>query len=178
VNTVAILATIGGFSVGLAGVVANVVIDWRRRTQEVELAEKRQMHERELERGPRLYERRAPVYKRMMGIVQPVMEHVEGRNPMVQFGNPPPLPDEPTIEEQRAFQVELRTYGSKEVGDAFHDFVQKVRSFQVNATVFETIRDQRAPMDDQREQMDAARERAREAADTLARLVSDELAAL
>ena len=44
-----------------------------------------------------------------MKIVQPVMEHVEARNPIISFDPTPPLPEEPSIEEQRALQVDLRT---------------------------------------------------------------------
>lgn len=142
------------------------------------LAEKQHEHERELARGTRLYDRRAPVYERMMAIVQPGMEHVEARNKVVRFSVEPPLPPEPELEDQRALQIELRTHGSKEVGDAFHDFVQKVFAFQLTATTYETSRDQggRGDLSGEGQAMEDARKEAREAADKLQRLVADELA--
>jgi hypothetical protein len=178
VNAVALAATIGGAAVGIVTVIANVVLAAIRRGHDVELAEKQHAHERELSRGDRLYERRAPVYESMMKVVQPVMEHVERRNPIWSSSSDPPLPPEPTIDDQRAVQIELRTHGSKAVGDAFQDWVNKVRQFQFDATAFESIerRGEGQPVTDARLQMDASRDRAREAADTLARLVSDELA--
>jgi hypothetical protein len=176
VNTVALAATIGGSVVGLAGVISNVVLAKLRQGQELDLADRQHVHERELARGDRLYERRALVYEQMMGVVATTMEHVERRNPMISFSNEPPLPDEPSVDDQRAMQIKLRTHGSKAVGDAFHDWVQKVRQFQLNATAFEMVRDQRAPFTDEREVMDDARVEAREAADKLARLLADELA--
>ena len=115
-----------------------------------------------------------------MRIVQPTMEHVGARNPLVRLGPPPPLPPEPTIDDQRAVQIELRTHGSKETGDAFQDWATKVRNFLFEATHFETICEQGGrgeELRDARGHMDTARGEANEAADNLARLVSDELAA-
>jgi hypothetical protein len=178
VDTVALAATIGSATIGTVTVIANVALAKIRSGQEVELAEKQHEHERELARGDRLYARRAPVYESMMKIVQPTMEHVERRNPIWSSTSDPPLPPEPSIEDQRAVQIELRTHGSKEVGDAFHDFVQKVHRFQIEASNFESIerRGQGQQVTDARMQMDAARDEARAAADNLARLISDELA--
>jgi hypothetical protein len=176
VNAVALAATIGGSVVGLAGVISNVVLAKLRQGQELDLADKQHVHERELARGDRLYDRRAPVYESMMKIVQPVMEHVESRNPLVQFGNPPPLPPEPTIDEQRDMQIHLRTYASEEIGDAYRGWFRKVRSFQFEADTFEQLRAQGGPAMGTRQPMDTARAEAVEAADNLARLVRDELA--
>jgi hypothetical protein len=178
VDTVALVATLGGFAVGLAGVLSNVAIAWIKRGQDVELAEKQHAHERELARGSRLYERRAPVYERMMGVVLPVMEHVEARNPIISWSSDPPLPPEPSLDEQRDIQIQLRTHGSKEVGDSFQEWFGKVRLFSLNASTLERIRDQAESQQvvDAMEKMEAARVEAREATDTLSRLVSDELA--
>jgi hypothetical protein len=176
VDTVALVATVGGSAVALASIGGNVLIAKVQRRQAVELAEGEHMHERELARGDRLYKRRAPVYQAMMGIVQPVMEHVEARNPIMTVHPSPSLPDEPPVDEQRGLQVELRTHGSPEIADAFHDFVMKVRQFQIEATTFETVRASTAPLSGERRRMDEARDQAREAADELQRLVADELA--
>jgi hypothetical protein len=63
VDAVALAATIGGSLVAVAGIGGNVYIARLQRRTEVKLAEDRQQHERDLARGQRLYERRAPVYE-------------------------------------------------------------------------------------------------------------------
>jgi hypothetical protein len=176
VDTVALVATVGGSAVALASIGGNVLIAKAQRRQAVELAQSQHLHERELARGDRLYNRRAPVYEAMMGIVQPVMEHVEARNPIITFTPSPSLPEEPSVADQRAMQIELRTHGSPEVSAAFHDFVMKVRRFQIEATTFETVHASTAQLSGERQRMNAARDEARAAADELERLVADELA--
>jgi hypothetical protein len=96
--------------------------EWRSRGDRDaarKVAETTHRHERELARGARLYERRAQVYESMMRVVQPAMENVEARNPIITFSNTPPPPPEPSLDEQRELQIQLRTHGSKEIGDAF-----------------------------------------------------------
>jgi hypothetical protein len=112
----------------------------------------------------------------MMAIIQPTMEHVQARNPVSSLDPPPPLPPEPSMDDQRALQIQLRTHGSKEIGDAFQDWSRKVQSFLLLATTYEMMREHGQELGDSRALMDGARERAQEAADKLARLVSDELA--
>ena len=103
-DTVALVATVGGIVVAVGSIVGNVAISKVQRRQAVELAEGQHVHERELARGDRLYKRRAPVYEAMMGIVQTVMEHVEGRSPILTVHPSPPLPTEPSVDDQRAVQ--------------------------------------------------------------------------
>jgi hypothetical protein len=95
---------------------------------------------------------------------------------MMTFNPAPPLPAEPSVDAQRALQIELRAHGSPEVSDAFHDYVQKARRFQIQATAYETVLKAGAQLSNERETMETAREQAREAADRLQRLASDELA--
>jgi hypothetical protein len=178
VDSVALAATIGGAFVGVAGIASNVALARIRSKQDLQLAERQQVHERELARGQRLYERRAPVYESMMKVVQPLMEHVEARSPMMTVGPQVQLPPEPSIDEQRALQVQPRTHGSVAIGDAFQDFFRKVREFLWRASTYETLREQRAPFGDAGVEMETARAQARDAADTLARLVADELSSL
>ena len=100
---------------------------------------------------------------------------------MVRLTVEPPLPPEPSVDEQRALQIELRTHGSVAVGDAFHDYVTKVRSFQLQASTYEIVLEQTGPSDqvaEERDKMEEARTQARAAADTLARLVAEELGSL
>jgi hypothetical protein len=176
-----VVAIVGAISTPLVAVAGYGFAEWRSRGDRHaahRLAEEAHGHERELARGARLYERRAPVYESMIKVVQPTMEHVEARNPVISFSNQPQLPPEPSVDDQRELQIQLRTHGSKEIGDAFQDLVQRVRSFMLNASTYETIRDQggRDDLAASGTRMHDAREKAREAADKLARLVSDELA--
>jgi hypothetical protein len=71
-----------------------------------------------------------------MRVVHPLLERVEATEPTVRFGSEPELPPEPSIDEQRALQVELGTYGSLAIGDAYSNFIQKVRSFHLQRRRF------------------------------------------
>jgi hypothetical protein len=177
-DTIALTATICTAVVGVAGVASNVILAMIRRDQDIALAGKQHSHERELARGDRLYERRAPVYEQLMGIVVTVMEHVEARQSMMEIGRPLDLPAEPSLDDQRAVQVRLRSHGSVEVGDAFQEWFQKVRDFQWYASTYESLREGGGEIGNVGAEMQATREQARAAADKLARLVSEELASL
>ena len=113
-----------------------------------------------------------------MGIVVTVMEHVEARQPMIQIGRPPDLPAEPSLNDQRAVQVQLRSHGSVAVGDAFQEWFRNVREFQWGASAYERVREQGGQLGDMGTEMETAREEARAAPDKLARLVTEELASL
>jgi hypothetical protein len=179
VDAVALAASIGGTVVGVAGVISGIVLAQIQRGQAVALAASQHVHERELARGDRLYERRAPTYEAVIGIIQTVMEHVEARSPLARIIPAPDLPTEPSVDDQRAAQIQLRTHGTQEASDAYQDWFRKVRSFQFSATTYENILAQGgAQLDDTRTRMEAARNQAREAADNLARLIGDELAGL
>jgi hypothetical protein len=97
---------------------------------------------------------------------------------MIQVGPPPDLPDEPSINDQRAVQVLLRSHGTPAVGDAFQEWFRKVREFQWRASTYENFRDQGGQFENAGLEMENAREEARALADKLARLVSNELASL
>jgi hypothetical protein len=100
VDTIALIATIGGFVVTLAGLGANVIIAWLGRSQAVALAEKTHAHEREVARGDRLYESRGQVYEAMMKSVHAMIEHVEATEPIIGYSGEPDLPPDPTPEQQ------------------------------------------------------------------------------
>jgi hypothetical protein len=178
VNAIALAATIGGSLVGLAGVISNVVIAKLRQGQELNLADRQHVHEREFARATAFYDRRAPIYEAMIAIVAATMEHVHRHNPKISFGDEPPLRPEPSLDEQHAMQTKQLTHGSQEVSDAFYEWRSEVRIFWVNAAKFEIAREEGGQLSDEREHMDNAREQAREAAVNLSRLVSDELASL
>jgi hypothetical protein len=176
-----VVAIVGAISTPLVAIAGYGFAEWRSRGDRDaarQLAEEAHGHERELARGARLYERRSPVYESLMRVVQPTMEHVEARNPIISFSTEPPLPPEPSLDDQREVQIQLRTHGSKEVGDAFQEWFQKVRLFMLHASTYEMIRSQGVGGDlaESAKQMHAARDEARDVADKLARLVSDELA--
>ena len=77
-DSVALAATIGGSVVGLAGVGATAWSSWLQGLRAAELASRQREHERELARGARLFERRAPVYEEMLRLLYRWMERVEG----------------------------------------------------------------------------------------------------
>jgi hypothetical protein len=71
-DSVALAATIGGSLVGIAGVAATAWSNWLQRDSAKDLASLQHQHERELARGARLYERRAPVYEGMLMLLKSV----------------------------------------------------------------------------------------------------------
>jgi hypothetical protein len=178
VNAVAIVATIGGAVVGVAGIVGNCYIAWLGRRQALELAEKSHSHERDLARGDRLYARRAPVYEEMIASVHGLMEHVELTEPIVVYSGDPEPPPRPALEDQRAMQAKLRTHGSRAVADALDEFLKDVRTFEIQVRTFRIVRDQQNDITDVVTKMNDARERAREAMRSIERLVSSELESL
>jgi hypothetical protein len=178
VNAVALAATIGGAVVGVVTVTANVVLAWIRRGQEVELAEKQHAHERKLARGDRLYAKRVPVYEAMNRVVNPMLEYVEARNPMLTYNVEPDLPPEPTLDEQRELHLKLATYGSTAASHAYVDFVKKVRLFHIHATSYERTKDSPRGLAGAGIEMENARTAVREAAEKLQDLASDEVGSL
>jgi hypothetical protein len=64
---VALAAAIGGSVVGVAGVAASAWSNWLQHVSTRELASRQHEHERQLARGARLFERRAPVYEEICG---------------------------------------------------------------------------------------------------------------
>jgi hypothetical protein len=162
VDAIAIIATIGGFVVAIAGLIANVVIAKLQRGQALELAEKAHAHERELARGDRLYESRTQVYEAMMKTVHAIREHVEATEPTSSRVDPKQLPPLPSPDENRALYARLRTYGSLAVAEAMDHFLMEARRF----------------FGDETSEIQEVRKSVLEAVWDIERLVSEELATL
>jgi hypothetical protein len=174
---VALAATIGGSVVALAGVGATVWGAKQQRDSTRELAVSQHAHERELASGARLFEKRSAVYERTLGFVQRWSEQVDRTEPILQWANEPELPQGPSVDEQRALNAVLRTFGSKAVGDAYDEFAKSVRDFFVHAATMRTLREQNA-LNLPKEQLEETRTKVRADLAKIERLVSDELASL
>ena len=175
----ALVATIGGSVVALAGVGVSAWSNWLQQGTARDLASKQHEHERELARGGRLYERRAPIYEQMLKLLNVWMERVDATEPIWKYADDPGPPDPPDLEESRAMQVQLSTHGSPEVSDAYRAFGEALREFAQRVDAYRLIRsgeDAEGNLADSASKMEEARGKVREALRTLERLVSDELA--
>ena len=123
-DAVALAATLGGSVVALAGVGATAWGIKQQRESAKELDASRQTHERLLASGARLFEKRSSVYEQMVGMLRRWREEVAGTEPSIfsLAGAPPAEP--PSPDEQRALNAELRTFGSKDVADAYDEFMK------------------------------------------------------
>jgi hypothetical protein len=181
VNSVAIVATIGGVVVGVASIVGNCYIAWLQRRQSVELAEKTHLHERELARGARLFERRASVYEEMLKLLYPWMERVYATERFMTFSGEDEPPEPPDKDEWQGMLVRLRTFGSVAVADAFEAFGNAVGDFYSQVPIWRSAREQSDDRDEIRsafEALEAARTNVRVELGALERLVSQELESL
>jgi hypothetical protein len=179
VDPVALAATIGGSAVGIAGVAATAWSNWLQRDSAKELAALQHEHERELARGARLFERRAPVYEEMLTLLNVWMDRVDATERLWTSPTDPEPPELPDPEKWRAMQAQLAT-GSIVVSDAYREFSVSIRDFYDRVMELRTIMDGRMEGDagDAATKMDDARRNVRETLRKLERLVSDELAAL
>jgi hypothetical protein len=179
VDAVALAAAIGGSVVGVAGVAATAWSAWLQHVSARELSERQQEHERGLARGARLFERRADVYEEMLRLLYPWMERVDATEPFITFAGQPP--DPPGTDEWRAMHIRLRTYGSREVADAYDVFGEAIRSFFFQVPTLRAVRERGTdPAEAARvgKEFEAARAGVRKALRSLERIVSDELASL
>lgn len=177
-DAVALAATVGGSVVALGGVSVTAWGIWQQRESAKELAASQQAHERQLASGARLFEKRADLYEGMIGVLQRWSDQVEATEPIFRMANEPEPPKEPSVEEQRDLNRVLRTFGSREVADAYDEFVKAVKSFFYSAMTLRATREQRGDAQLPWEQMEREREKVREGLREIERLVSDELAAL
>jgi hypothetical protein len=95
VDEIAIIATISGAAVAVAGIIANAYVASVQRRQALELAEKNHAHERELASGARLFDRRGAVYEEMLGLLYLWMERVDRPEPIISFKGEPEPPEPP-----------------------------------------------------------------------------------
>jgi hypothetical protein len=180
VDTVALAATIGGSLIGLAGVGVTAWGARQQRESAKDLATSQQEHERDLARGARLFDSRAVVYEGLLTFMQVAIERLEKTEPVMTFSGESGPPDPPSREENRVMEARLRTYGSREVADAYEQFGEAVKAFYGFAFSMRTIRDQGGTGDLVKafEALRESRGHVRDALANLERLVSNELASL
>jgi hypothetical protein len=177
-DAVALAATVGGSVVALAGVGATAWGIKQQRESAKELEASRQTHERLLASGERLFEKRSSVYEQMVGMLRGWLEAVEATEPSIfSLAGAPQLPEPPSPDEQRALNAKLRTFGSKDVADAYDELAISMFEFSAWALQVRTAIDVQAAQVP-REQLEAARKTVRAHVATIERLVSDELATL
>lgn len=179
-DSVALAATIGGAVVGVAGVAATAWSSWLQKASANELASRQHDHERELARGARLFERRAPVYEKMLKLLNVWVERVDLTERLWTSASDPEPPEVPNPEEWRDMQVQLGTYGSGDVANAYREFSDAIQDFYQRVSELRVITAGHAQGDAgaAATKMDDARRNVRETMRKLERLVSDELAAL
>jgi hypothetical protein len=125
VNSTEVVATIGAAStvgVAVAGYVFSYYTARRQETGQLARDAQQHEHERELARGARLFDRRAPVYEKMLGFLSVWRDRVNATEPVWQSAGDPGPPEPPDFEEWRAMQARLGTYGSAAVSDAFREY--------------------------------------------------------
>ena len=105
------------------------------------------------------------------------LEEFAGTKPSIfsLAGAPPAEP--PSPDEQRALNAELRTFGSKDVADAYDEFMKSMLEFNAWAVQARTAIEVQAAQVP-REQLEAARMTVFAHIATIERLVRDELAKL
>jgi hypothetical protein len=147
VDSVALAATIGGFVVALAGVGATAWGIKQQRESAKELEDSRQRHERLLASGARLYEKRSALYEDMVGLLRRWSPELMAAAPLMNIAGEQQLPEPPSVDEQRALLVKLRTFGSTEVGDGYDEFVNSMGEFHALKLMLSTTSE--IPVSDQ-----------------------------
>lgn len=176
-DAVALAATIGGSIVALAGVGATAWGIKQQRESAKELEASRQTHERLLASGERLFEKRSAVYEEMVGLLRLLWEEVVATAPQLTIAGAPPVPEGPSSDERRAMNAKLHTFGSKDVADAYEEFVTSVVGFHLVASPLRTSHE--IPGADVLwTQLDEMRNAMRDDLATIELLVSNELASL
>jgi hypothetical protein len=87
------------------------------------------------------------------------------------------LPEPPSLDERRALMVNLRTFGSTGIGDAYDEFVNSMDEFHALKWILSTTSE--IPVPDQAwNELEVLRSKALADLAKVERLVSDELASL
>jgi hypothetical protein len=178
VDTVALAATIGGSLVGLAGVGASAWSSWVSRKSALELAASQQQHERELARGTRLFDRRAPVYGEMVELLYRWLDRVNATEPIMRFADEPDPVGLPSEEEALKLQARFGTVSSPATFAAFGEAIDALQEFTNHVRVLRTVRQHGGELARELEAVQEARETVRAAVPDFQRVVSDELEGL
>jgi hypothetical protein len=163
-----------------AGVAVTGWSSWVQRQSAKELASLQHEHERELARGARLYDRRAPVYEQTLTLLNVWMERVDLTERLWTSASDPEPPELPDPKEWRTMLAQLGAHGSPEVSGAYREFTEAIQAFYDSVNQLRMIRDGHAggSAGDAATWMQEARGKVRVALKKLERLVSDELAGL
>jgi hypothetical protein len=183
VNSTEVVAIIGAastFGVAVAGYAFSYFTARREAAGQLVRDAQQREHERGLARGGRLFDRRAPVYEKMLGFLNVWRYRVDATERLWESAGDPGPPEPPNFEEWRAMQARLGTYGSAEVSDAYRAYVEAIQAFYERVNELRMIRQRYAggSLADAGSRLEEARSNVRETLQTLERLVSKELAAL
>ena len=178
-DPVALAATIGGSTVGFAGIAATAWSNRQQRESARELASLEREHERKLARGARLYERRVAVYEEMLTLLNVWVDRVDATERVWSSPTDPEPPELPDPDKWRAMQARLAS-GSLEVSDAYREFSVAIREFYDRVAELRFIMQGHVEGDAgaAATKMDDARRGVRDTMRRLERLVSEELARL
>jgi hypothetical protein len=179
-DVVALVATVGGTLVGLAGIGVTAWGARQQRESAKDLAGLQHEHERDLARGARLFDRRSDVYEAMIDYVQVWWERIADTEPIFRAAGAPDPPEAPGPDEWRPMYVRLRTFGSPEVTALYEEFSQRTQDFFIQAGLLRAAMNQRGSRQEPEpwEETQDARVRVKDTFDRLQRRVSEELASL
>jgi hypothetical protein len=183
VNSTEVVAIIGAgstFAVAVAGYVFSYYTARRQEAGQLARDAQQREHERELARGARLFDRRAPVYEEMVRFLNVWQDRVEATEPIIEFAGGQATPNPPDFEEWRAMQARLGTYGSVAVAGAYRKYWEAIIAFYKRVDELRMIRNGHAEgsLADAGTRVEEARKNVWETLKTLETLVSEELAAL
>ena len=112
--------------------------DQQQRESAKELEASRQTHERLLANGAHLFEKRSSVYEQMVGMLRRWLEEVAATEPSIFSLASASAARVTELDEQRAMNAKLRTFGSKEVADAYDEFMRSMLEFNALAVQVRT----------------------------------------
>jgi hypothetical protein len=172
-------AAIGGPALGAIAIINSRRDAREARAQVVLLSDREHTHERDLRRVERIYEDKKAAYLAILKWVLIAIQRIQATEPIISFSGDPQPPEAPSENEWRELQVSGNAFGTQAVQDALDDFIEKSRTFHLNASTYRSVRDQGGPgtgLADAAQQMNDARQAAGEAYDLICDLIRDELA--
>jgi hypothetical protein len=114
-EVVAIIGAGSTFGVAVAGYLFSYFTAQREADAQRARDDQQREHERELARGARLFDRRAPVYEEMLKFLNVWRDRVYATERIWESAGDPGPPEPPNFDEWRAMQARLGTYGSAAV---------------------------------------------------------------
>jgi hypothetical protein len=123
------VALAGVITTGLVAVIGSVVTSL--------VARGNRQHERDLQRGERLFEKRGAIYVDLFRWADVHLVRVERTNPIITMGPPLQPPDPPPEAELVTMQAQVAVYGSSAVWQLIEEFAQAVRDFFFASSMLE-----------------------------------------